>query len=72
MYWIDPDCLPETKGTVERFVVNRKGLIDGIVLDCGDRAKLVHVPPHLGPEIESALRPGEPVRVRGVRPRRAI
>ncbi len=29
MHWIDPDCLPEVKGTVERFLLNPHGEIDG-------------------------------------------
>jgi len=29
MHWIDPDCLPETKGKVERFILNPHGEIDG-------------------------------------------
>jgi hypothetical protein len=70
MHWIDPDSLPEITGTVERFVVNARGEIDGLILDEGaNEATLVHVPPHLGVEIEAAVRPGEAVRVRGVRPR---
>jgi hypothetical protein len=70
MHWIDPECLPESKGTVERFILNPQGEIDGLVLDCGKgQAVLVHVPPHLGADIEAAVHPGETVRVRGVRPR---
>jgi hypothetical protein len=72
MHWIDPDCLPETKGKLERFVVNPHGEIDGLVLKGGkDEATLVHVPPHLGAEIETAVHPGDTVRVLGVRPRGA-
>jgi hypothetical protein len=72
MHWIDPECLPETTGTVERFVMNPHGEIDGLILDCGtDKAVLVHVRPHLSAEIEAAVHPGEAVRVRGVRPRGA-
>jgi hypothetical protein len=70
MHWIDPDSLPETSGTLERFVLNGHGEIDGLVIANGsDDATLVHVPPHLGAEIEAAFHPGEAVRVRGVRPR---
>jgi hypothetical protein len=72
MHWIDPEYLPETKGTVERFVMNPHGEIDGLILDCGtDAAVLVHVPPHLSAQIEAAVHPGKAVRVRGVRPRGA-
>lgn len=70
MHWIDPDSLPETSGTLERFVMNGHGEVDGLVIaDGGNDATLVHVPPHLGAEIEAAFHPGEAVRVRGVRPR---
>jgi len=70
MHWIDPECLPESKGTFERFILNPHGEIDGLILNCGkDKAVLVHIPPHLSAEIEAAVRPGEAVRVRGVRPR---
>jgi len=70
MHWIDPDCLPETKGQVERFLINPRGEIDGLVLNgAKNRATLVHVPPHLCADIEAAIRPGETVGVRGVRPR---
>jgi hypothetical protein len=70
MHWIDPDCLPEMKGNVERFIMNLDGEIDGLVLNGGtNEATLVHVPPHLGANIEAAFQPGETVRIRGVCPR---
>ena len=72
MHWIDPDCLPETKGSFERFVLNPHGEIDGLVLNGGkERTTLIHVPPHLSAAIETSIRPGEAVTVRGVRPRGA-
>ena len=37
MHWIDPDCLPETQGTVEGFIMNRHDEIDGVLL--GERGK---------------------------------
>jgi hypothetical protein len=36
-----------------------------------DRFLFVHLPPHLGPDITSAVAQGDAVRVRGVRPRGA-
>jgi hypothetical protein len=70
MHWIDHDSLPETRGIVERFVMNSRGEIDGLLLDRGtNETTLVHVPPHLSAEIEAGVRPGEAVRVHGVRPR---
>jgi hypothetical protein len=67
MHWIDPDCLPETKGNVERFLVNPDGEIDGVILIGAIEAALVHVPPHLSAEIEAGIQIGDAVRVRGVR-----
>jgi hypothetical protein len=72
MHWIDHDFLPDIGGTVERFIINHHGEIDGLVLEYElDRFVLVHLPPHLGPEITSAIKPGDALRVRGVRPRGA-
>jgi hypothetical protein len=33
MHWMDRDYLPETKGNVERFIVNPDGEIDGVILN---------------------------------------
>jgi hypothetical protein len=68
MHWVDPDYLPETKGTFERFLVNPRGEADGMILTDGTE---VHFPPHLSPQMQAAIRPGETfkVSVRGVRPR---
>jgi hypothetical protein len=72
MHWIDHDFLPDIGGTVERFIINHHGEIDGLVLEYEpDRFVLVHLPPHLGPEITSAIKRGDVVRVRGIRPRGA-
>jgi hypothetical protein len=72
MHWIDPDFLPVISGTVERFIVNPHGEVDGIVLAYeSDKVLLVHVPPHLEQETETAVMPGDAIRVRGVRPRGA-
>ncbi len=71
MHWIDPDCLPETAGNVERFIVNPHGEIDGIILNRASETTLVHVPPHLFAEIEATIRIGDAISVRGVRPRGA-
>jgi hypothetical protein len=72
MHWVDPDFLPDTKGRVERFIVNPHGEIDGFILTYDDkRVVLIHVPPHLDREIEAAVRPGDEIRVRGIRPRGA-
>ena len=72
MHWIDPNCLPETQGEVEGFITNRHGEIDGVLL-AGPRQTtlLVCTPPQMAAEIEAAVKIGETVRVRGIRPRRA-
>jgi hypothetical protein len=61
------DCLPETKGNVERFIVNPDGEADGVILSGAIEAALIHVPPHLSAEIEAGIQIGDSVRVRGVR-----
>ncbi|MPW23984.1 hypothetical protein GCT13_46800 [Paraburkholderia sp. CNPSo 3157] len=68
MHWIDPACLPETKGTLTQFLLNPHGEPDGFILD-GQRQ--VHFPPHLGTHIVQRVGPGDTVTVRGVRPRTA-
>ncbi len=72
MHWIDPDCLPEVKGTVERFLCNPHGEIDGFVMaDQTKAAVLVHTPPHMEAELIRQVKAGDVVCVRGVRPRKA-
>ncbi len=66
MHWIDPGHLPKTEGTVDRFLINPHGEIDGILLADGME---VHVPPHLSGEIRAAVQPGAAIAVYGVRPR---
>ncbi|MBR7996316.1 hypothetical protein KDX08_28085 [Burkholderia cenocepacia] len=68
MHWIDPACLPETRGRVTQFLLNPHGEIDGLILN-GDLQ--VHVPPHLGRELTRRVAVGDRIRVRGVKPRRA-
>lgn len=70
MHWIDPDCLPQTQGVVEGFITNRHGEIDGMLLTgVRQSALLVCTPPHMAAEIEAAVKIGETIRVRGIRPR---
>jgi hypothetical protein len=63
MHHLDPDRLPVTRGTVERFLLNGHGAIDGLLFDDGTE---VHTPPHLSEAIARALKPGALVEVRGV------
>jgi len=72
MHWIDPNCLPEAKGTVELFLLNPHGEIDGFVMNGGMQAAvLVHTPPHMEAELIRHVKTGDAVSVRGVRPRKA-
>jgi hypothetical protein len=72
MHWIDPDQLPQLKGIIERFTMNGQGDLDGLVLDVGASAmELVHFPSHMSDDVDAALKPGDTVAVRGVRPRHA-
>src|SRR5262249_38276037 len=72
MHWIDPNCLPETRGTVDGFIVNRHGEVDGLLLT-GPRptSLLVCTPTHLAAAIEAQVKCGDTICVRGVRPRQA-
>lgn len=67
MHWIDPTCLPETRGKVTRFLLNPHGEIDGLLV--GERQ--VHVPPHLSKQLARHVALGDEVRVRGIKPREA-
>ncbi|AJK50802.1 hypothetical protein [Burkholderia plantarii] len=68
MHWIDPESLPESRGTVARFLLNPHGELDGFVL--GTRQpRQVHVPPHLSALIARHVAVGDEVRVRAVKPR---
>jgi hypothetical protein len=68
MHWLDPDYLPETSGTVDRFLLNAQGDADGMILTDGAE---IHFPPHMSAEIGKFVHPGASVKVRGVRPRSA-
>jgi hypothetical protein len=68
MHWLDPDYLPATAGTVDRFLLNPHGDGDGMLLADGTE---IHFPPHLWSAVRQAIRPGDAVTVRGARPRGA-
>lgn len=68
MHWIDPDCLPQTRGTVTRFLLNPHGELDGFVLD---DSRQVHFPPHLSKQLARNVKIGDAVTVRGIKPRGA-
>jgi hypothetical protein len=72
MHWIDPNCLPATQGAVESFITNRHGEIDGVILAGARQATLlVGTPRHMAAEIEAAIKIGETISIRGIRPRGA-
>lgn len=56
--------LPETQGIVQRFTLTPIGEIDGLILADGTE---IHVPPHLTPQLENAVRIGDRVMVQGYR-----
>jgi len=66
MHWIDPAYLPEITGTVDLFLLNPHGEADGLILADGME---VHFPPHMAKQVVAALKSGETVKIRGVRPR---
>ena len=68
MHWIDTNQLPETRGTVSRFLLNPHGEPDGFVLG---KDRQVHFPPHLAAQVTRHVAVGDKVRVRGLKPRTA-
>jgi hypothetical protein len=66
MHWIDSAYLPETKGTLDRFLLNPHGDADGLLLTDGME---VHFPPHMSRPVVAAFKSGDKVKIRGVRPR---
>ncbi|BAM89115.1 hypothetical protein S58_31160 [Bradyrhizobium oligotrophicum S58] len=71
MHWIDPESLPVVKGTLERFVLNPHGEVDGFVMRAADKDVLVHTPPHMETDLTRHIKPGDAVGVHGVKPRGA-
>lgn len=68
MHWIDPSCVPETRGNVTAFLLNPHGDLDGLVLD---EKKQVHFPPHMSDEVMKRVAIGDLIRVRGLKPKLA-
>jgi hypothetical protein len=67
MHWVDPKSLPQINAGFERFIINRHGYIDGLIVSYDHESLLIHVPPHLHDQIERAVRPDDLIQVRGVR-----
>jgi hypothetical protein len=68
MHHLDPAVLPAVQGTIDRFLRNRRGEVDGVLLDAG---RQVHVPPHMGAALERKFSPGDRLEARYVKPRGA-
>jgi hypothetical protein len=68
MHWLDPNALPVVKGRVAQFTINRRGDVDGVLLE-DDRQ--VHVPPHMGAALERLVGVGDAIEARYVKPRGA-
>src|SRR3954452_1678330 len=62
----DSSQLPETRGTVRQYTLTPRGDVDGLILSDGTEVKL---PPHLTAQIVYAIRPNDPVSIRGLRAR---
>jgi hypothetical protein len=71
MHWIDPRSLTPIRGTIEQFVMNRDGELDGLLLSTGTETQLVHFPPHMGGAVERTIKAGDSITVHGVKPRGA-
>ncbi len=71
MHWIDPACLPETRGKVTQFLLNPHGELDGLVLNTAGSTLQVHFPPHMTKQVMKHISVGNAIRVHGVKPRDA-
>ena len=66
MHWLDPSVLPSVQGRIACFTRNAKGDVDGVLLT-DDRQ--IHVPPHMGADVEKLFGPGDTIEARYVKPR---
>ena len=62
----DPAQLPETKGRVTQYLLNPRGMVDGLLLDSGTEIQLN---PMVATELVFAVRPGDAVTVHGLKAR---
>lgn len=67
-FWFDPTQLPSFTGTVERYLVNPRGEIDGLLFREGPQ---IVFPPDLADAVREAAPPGRPIIVWGIRARHA-
>jgi hypothetical protein len=68
MHWIDPACLPETRGVVTQFLLSPHGELDGLILE---KDRQVHFPPHMSKLVVKHIPIGDKISVRGIKPRGA-
>ena len=59
----DPNQLPAMHGTVALYSLTPRGDVDGVILADGTQ---VHMPPHLGPRLVAAVKPGDAVTFHGL------
>ncbi|PLZ92553.1 hypothetical protein CI593_04465 [Fischerella thermalis CCMEE 5194] len=52
----------KVSGNVERYLMNKEGLVDGLLLSNG---KQIKVPPHMSQQVVNAIKPGDAVDVVG-------
>ena len=72
MHWIDAESLRVVAGTVERFILNPHGEVDGFLMESPKQpGVLVHTPPHMAEELTRHIKVGDEVGAQGVRPRGA-
>jgi len=62
----DPAQLPETKGHVTQYLLNPRGMVDGLLLDNGAEIQLN---PMVATQLVFAVRPGDAVTVHGMKAR---
>lgn len=62
----DPAQLPETKGKVAQYLLNPRGMVDGLLLDNGTEIQLN---PMVSTQLVFAVRPGDAVTVHGMKAR---
>src|SRR6185437_16870445 len=63
MHWLDHTQLPRIEGTVERFLLNAHGELDGLLLADG---REVLFPPHLSPAVLAGVACGQRLIVSGL------
>jgi hypothetical protein len=62
----DPEQFPAIHCKVAQYSLTARGEVDGLILDDGTQ---VHMPPHLGAQLVSVIKPGDQITVRGLKAR---